>query len=145
MAVAVGAGAQIRSAGAVTPRSPSSSAYNALSSGRRPLKAGDTVLMQGTGGVTLRPPICDCVWSDGPSDEKLKRATKLGAKHVGGNSTLKQSLAGCRQARRIRDVSAPDIIMPCILKGRLVWVCGTVGGNEQAYVCECEDYAARYR
>ncbi|KAJ7671881.1 hypothetical protein B0H17DRAFT_192987 [Mycena rosella] len=62
-------------------------AYNALLSGFEPLKAGDTILVQGTGGVAIF--VLQFVVASGAtaivissSDEKLKIATKLGAKHV---------------------------------------------------------------
>ncbi|KAJ7662598.1 alcohol dehydrogenase superfamily protein [Mycena polygramma] len=62
-------------------------AYNALLSGFAPLKAGDTVLVQGTGGVSifgLQFAVASgaTVIATSSSDEKLKTATKLGAKHV---------------------------------------------------------------
>ncbi|KAJ7509494.1 hypothetical protein B0H11DRAFT_1959842, partial [Mycena galericulata] len=62
-------------------------AYNALLSGYEPLKGGDTVLVQGTGGVSifaLQFAVASgaTVIAISSSDEKLKVATKLGAKHV---------------------------------------------------------------
>ncbi|KAF8195343.1 alcohol dehydrogenase superfamily protein [Mycena galopus ATCC 62051] len=62
-------------------------AYNALLSGFEPLKAGDTVLVQGTGGVSifaLQFAVASgaAVIATSSDDEKLKIATKLGAKHV---------------------------------------------------------------
>ncbi|KAJ7601895.1 hypothetical protein DFH06DRAFT_1351888 [Mycena polygramma] len=62
-------------------------AYNALLSGFEPLKAGDTVLVEGTGGVSifaLQFAVASgaTVIATSSSDEKLKIATKLGAKHV---------------------------------------------------------------
>ncbi|KAJ6533464.1 alcohol dehydrogenase superfamily protein [Mycena sp. CBHHK59/15] len=62
-------------------------AYNALLSGFEPLKAGDTVLVQGTGGVSifaLQFAVASgaTVIATSSSDEKLQIATKLGAKHV---------------------------------------------------------------
>ncbi|KAJ7197786.1 alcohol dehydrogenase superfamily protein [Mycena pura] len=62
-------------------------AYNALVSGYEQVKAGDTVLIQGTGGVSIfalqfavaSGATCIVLSS---SDEKLKTATKLGATHV---------------------------------------------------------------
>ncbi|KAJ7106911.1 alcohol dehydrogenase superfamily protein [Mycena epipterygia] len=62
-------------------------AYNALLSGYEPLKAGDTVLVQGTGGVStfaLQFAVASgaTVIATSSSDEKLKYATRLGAKHV---------------------------------------------------------------
>ncbi|KAJ7034455.1 alcohol dehydrogenase superfamily protein [Mycena alexandri] len=61
--------------------------YNALLSGFEPLKAGDTVLVQGTGGVSifaLQFAVASgaTVIATSSSDEKLSVATKLGAKHV---------------------------------------------------------------
>ncbi|KAJ7131178.1 alcohol dehydrogenase [Mycena epipterygia] len=62
-------------------------AYNALLSGYESLKAGDTILVQGTGGVSifaLQFAVASgaTVIATSSSDEKLKIATKLGAKHV---------------------------------------------------------------
>ncbi|KAF7367893.1 Zinc-type alcohol dehydrogenase-like protein [Mycena sanguinolenta] len=62
-------------------------AYNALLSGYAPLKAGDTVLAQGTGGTSifaLQFAVASgaTVIATSSSDEKLKIATKLGATHV---------------------------------------------------------------
>ncbi|KAJ6559494.1 zinc-binding alcohol dehydrogenase [Mycena vulgaris] len=62
-------------------------AYSALISGYEPLKAGDTVLVMGTGGVSifaLQFAVASGATVIGlsSSDEKLKTATKLGAKHV---------------------------------------------------------------
>ncbi|CAK5275231.1 unnamed protein product [Mycena citricolor] len=62
-------------------------AYNALIAGYEPLKAGDTVLILGTGGVSifgLQFALASgaTVIVTSSSDEKLKVATKLGAHHV---------------------------------------------------------------
>ncbi|KAJ7806812.1 alcohol dehydrogenase superfamily protein [Mycena olivaceomarginata] len=62
-------------------------AYNALLCGYTPLKAGDTVLIQGTGGVSifaLQFAVASgaTVIAISSSDEKLKVATALGAAHV---------------------------------------------------------------
>ncbi|KAF7355944.1 Alcohol dehydrogenase superfamily protein [Mycena venus] len=62
-------------------------AYNALLSGYEPLKAGDRVLVQGTGGVSifaLQFAVASgaTVIATSSSDQKLNVATKLGAKHV---------------------------------------------------------------
>ncbi|KAJ7486843.1 alcohol dehydrogenase superfamily protein [Mycena latifolia] len=62
-------------------------AYNALLSGYEPMKAGDTILVQGTGGVSifaLQFAVASgaTVIATSSSDGKLKVATKLGAKHV---------------------------------------------------------------
>ncbi|KAJ7614432.1 chaperonin 10-like protein, partial [Roridomyces roridus] len=64
-------------------------AYNALLSGYEPLKAGDIVLVQGTGGVSMCVFALQFAVASGAtvialssSDEKLQTATKLGAKHV---------------------------------------------------------------
>ncbi|KAJ7057476.1 NAD(P)-binding protein [Mycena amicta] len=62
-------------------------AYNALFGGTKSLKAGDTVLIQGTGGVSIfalqfavASGATTIVTSS--SDAKLQIATKLGAKHL---------------------------------------------------------------
>ncbi|KAF8884874.1 hypothetical protein CPB85DRAFT_1396885 [Mucidula mucida] len=62
-------------------------AYNALTGGQVKLKAGDTVLIMGTGGVSifgLQFAVASgaTVIATSSSDDKLKIATKLGAKHV---------------------------------------------------------------
>ncbi|KAJ7161922.1 alcohol dehydrogenase superfamily protein [Mycena crocata] len=62
-------------------------AYNALLSGYAPLKAGDTVLIQGTGGVSifaLQFAVASgaTVIATSSSPEKLKVVKKLGAAHV---------------------------------------------------------------
>jgi len=62
------------------------SAYNALT-GPSPVKGGDTVLILGTGGVSIHGlqfalASGATVIATSSSDEKLKIATKLGAKHV---------------------------------------------------------------
>ncbi|KAJ6494250.1 chaperonin 10-like protein [Mycena sanguinolenta] len=114
-------------------------AYNVLLSGFDPLKAGDTVLIQGTGGTSifaLQFAVASgaTVIATSSSDEKLKIATKLGAKHVinyktkpnwaaevlkltsgvgvdhvvevGGNSTLAQSLQAVKQGGSINLIGA---------------------------------------
>ncbi|KAJ7148092.1 hypothetical protein C8R43DRAFT_889138, partial [Mycena crocata] len=62
-------------------------AYNALTAGYAPVKAGETVLVLGTGGVSTFPPQFAVasgaqVIALSSSNEKLKAAMKLGAKHV---------------------------------------------------------------
>ncbi|KAJ7795864.1 alcohol dehydrogenase superfamily protein [Mycena olivaceomarginata] len=62
-------------------------AYNALLCGFTPLKAGDTILVQGTGGVSifaLQFAVASgaTVIATSSSDEKLKAAKDLGAAHV---------------------------------------------------------------
>ncbi|KAJ7207328.1 alcohol dehydrogenase superfamily protein [Mycena haematopus] len=114
-------------------------AYNALLSGFEPLKAGDTVLVQGTGGTSifaLQFSVASgaTVIATSSSDEKLRVATKLGAKHVinykttpnwaaevlkltngagvdrvievGGNSTLKQSMEAVKRGGNIALIGA---------------------------------------
>ncbi|KAK7045260.1 alcohol dehydrogenase superfamily protein [Favolaschia claudopus] len=109
-------------------------AYNALLSGIEPTKAGDTILVQGTGGVSifaLQFAVASgaTVIATSSSDDKLKVATKLGAKHVinykttpkwseevlkltngagvdrvievSGNATLGQSIASIRKGGNI--------------------------------------------
>ncbi|KAJ3526508.1 hypothetical protein NMY22_g10135 [Coprinellus aureogranulatus] len=61
-------------------------AYNGLTGGANPLKAGDTVLVQGTGGVSifaLQFAVASgaTVIATSSSDEKLKLVQKWGAKH----------------------------------------------------------------
>ncbi|KAJ7470848.1 alcohol dehydrogenase superfamily protein [Mycena latifolia] len=62
-------------------------AYNALTGGYTPIKAGDTILVLGTGGVSifaLQFAVTSgaAVIALSSSDEKLKAVTKLGARHV---------------------------------------------------------------
>ncbi|PIL25801.1 hypothetical protein GSI_11551 [Ganoderma sinense ZZ0214-1] len=62
-------------------------AYNALLGGNRKLKGGDTVLIQGTGGVSvfgLQLAVASgaTVIATSSSDKKLEIAKKLGAKHL---------------------------------------------------------------
>ncbi len=62
-------------------------AYNALLGGNRKLKGGDTVLVQGTGGVSifgLQLAVASgaTVIATSSSDKKLDIAKKLGAKHL---------------------------------------------------------------
>ncbi|KAJ3514427.1 hypothetical protein NMY22_g14734 [Coprinellus aureogranulatus] len=62
-------------------------AYNGLLGGANPLKAGDTVLVQGTGGVSifaLQFAVASgaTVIATSSSDEKLKLVQKWGAKHL---------------------------------------------------------------
>ncbi|KAJ7500612.1 hypothetical protein B0H11DRAFT_2378564 [Mycena galericulata] len=62
-------------------------AYNALTGGFAPIKAGDTILVIGTGGVStfaLQFAVASgaTVISLSSSDEKLNAAKKLGAKHT---------------------------------------------------------------
>ncbi|KAJ7215514.1 chaperonin 10-like protein [Mycena pura] len=59
-------------------------AYSALVGGYEQVKAGDTVLIQGTGGVSMYFAVASgatCIVLSS-SDEKLKVATRLGAAHV---------------------------------------------------------------
>ncbi|MEZ5744771.1 MAG: NAD(P)-dependent alcohol dehydrogenase, partial [Sphingomonadaceae bacterium] len=62
-------------------------AWNALMAGPRPVKAGDKVLVLGTGGVSLlalqiSKAAGATVVATSSSDEKLERVTALGADHV---------------------------------------------------------------
>ncbi|KAJ6558404.1 NAD(P)-binding protein [Mycena capillaripes] len=62
-------------------------AYNALNSGFAPIKAGDSILVQGTGGVSIfalqfAVAAGATVIATSSDNEKLKVATRLGAKHV---------------------------------------------------------------
>ncbi|KAF8193851.1 chaperonin 10-like protein [Mycena galopus ATCC 62051] len=76
-------------------------AYNALLSGFEPLKAGDTVLVQGAGGVSmfaLQFAVASgaTVIARSSSDKKLKIVKKLGAKHVSGNTTLQRLIGSVK-------------------------------------------------
>ncbi|KAJ7091020.1 hypothetical protein C8R44DRAFT_579381, partial [Mycena epipterygia] len=62
-------------------------AYNTLTGGSSPVKAGDNILVQGTGGVStfaLQFAVASGATVIGlsSSDKKLKQFTNLGAKHV---------------------------------------------------------------
>ncbi|KAF7369612.1 Alcohol dehydrogenase superfamily protein [Mycena venus] len=62
-------------------------AYNALLGGFKPLKAGDTILIQGTGGVSifaLQFAVASgaTVIATSSDDKKLELVSKLGAKHT---------------------------------------------------------------
>ncbi|KAF8999882.1 NAD(P)-binding protein [Cyathus striatus] len=77
-------------------------AYNALI-GLKPLKAGDYVLVQGTGGVSifaLQFAVASgaIVIATSSSDEKLKIAAKLGAKHL---INYKKLLTGTKKLRKL--------------------------------------------
>ena len=70
----------------IVPSCAGVTAYNALL-GPVPIKAGDIVLVQGTGGVSifgLQIAVASgaTVIATSSSDEKLKIAAKLGAKHL---------------------------------------------------------------
>ncbi|KAF7320539.1 Alcohol dehydrogenase superfamily protein [Mycena chlorophos] len=118
-------------------------AYTALSSGPHghPLKAGDTVLIQGTGGVSIfalqfavASGASTIVLSS--SDEKLALAAKLGARHVVNYNTTpewgKEARAmtpGGRGVDRVVDVVGNEMIehpssahesMPCRRTGTSV-------------------------
>ncbi|KAJ6566497.1 alcohol dehydrogenase superfamily protein [Mycena capillaripes] len=123
-------------------------AYTALFGGWKPTKAGNTILVQGTGGVSifaLQFAVASgaTVIATSSSDEKLKLAKKLGAKHVinytdtpkwdeevlrltnglgvdrvievAGNATITQSIASARMGG-CSDVPPPDLILPIIRK-----------------------------
>ncbi|KAJ7309446.1 alcohol dehydrogenase superfamily protein [Mycena albidolilacea] len=114
-------------------------AYNAFLSGFEPIKAGDTILVQGTGGVSIfalqfAVVAGATVIATSSNDEKLKVATRLGAKHVinykttpawdkevlrltngrgvdrvievAGNVTLKRSIASTRYGGSIDIIGA---------------------------------------
>ncbi|KIY64393.1 NAD-P-binding protein [Cylindrobasidium torrendii FP15055 ss-10] len=96
-------------------------AYNALMGGRQPLKAGDTVLILGTGGVSifgLQLAVASgaTVIVTSSSDDKLKLAKKLGAKHGINYKTTPQwdeevlRLTGGRGVDHVLEVSGPSTI-----------------------------------
>ncbi|KAJ7731792.1 hypothetical protein DFH07DRAFT_871112 [Mycena maculata] len=115
-------------------------AYNALLGGIEPLKAGDTILVQGTGGVSMRVSFFGLqfavatgatVIATSSSDEKLKAAAKLGAKHVinyrttlnWGEEVLK--LTNGAGVDQVIEHTPPDVIMPSIhkeLNTRGIWI-----------------------
>ncbi|KAJ7034480.1 alcohol dehydrogenase superfamily protein [Mycena alexandri] len=116
-------------------------AYNALLSGYEPVKAGDTILIQGTGGVSIfalqfavaSGATVIVISSD---DEKLKVATKLGAKHVINYKTTPnwdeeaQRLTNGRGVDRVIEVAGtlqPSI--SAVRKGGSIDIIGAVGAN----------------
>ncbi|KAJ6456021.1 hypothetical protein C8R47DRAFT_1029483 [Mycena vitilis] len=117
-------------------------AYNALLSGFEPLKAGDTVLVEGTGGVSifaLQFAVASgaTVIATSSSDEKLKTATKLGAKHVINYKTTTewpaevQNLTGGAGVDHVIEVAGNMTLMKsfaAVKIGGSITVVGALGG-----------------
>lgn len=117
-------------------------AYNALLGGPIPLKAGQTVVLQGTGGVSLFAAQIAVlsgarVILTSSSDEKpdwakevLRLTGGAGADHVldvGGGATLSQSLKALAHAGQLTIIgilggfdSPPDVLMSVMLKNATV-------------------------
>ncbi|KAF7303451.1 Alcohol dehydrogenase superfamily protein [Mycena indigotica] len=118
-------------------------AYNALLYGFAPVKAGDTVLIQGTGGVSIFA--LQFVLASGAtaivissSDAKLKAATRLGAKHVINYSTTPNwpdevlRITGGRGVDRVLDVVGNAALGKSIASVRLggsIDIIGVLGGQ----------------
>ena len=116
-------------------------AYNALL-GPNPLKGGDVVLVQGTGGVSifgLQLAVASgaTVIATSSSDKKLEIAKKLGATHVINYKTTPDwdqevlKLTGGRGVDHIIEVGGPGTIMKsmnAIRYGGSVHVIGFVAG-----------------
>ncbi|KAJ7728536.1 alcohol dehydrogenase superfamily protein [Mycena metata] len=120
-------------------------AYNALLSGYEPVKAGDIILVQGTGGVSIfalqfavaSGATVIVISSD---DEKLKVATKLGAKHIINYKTTPnwaeeaQKLTNGRGVDRVIEVAGtlePSFV--AIRRGGSIDIIGAVGGNSAPF------------
>ncbi|KAF7346994.1 Alcohol dehydrogenase superfamily protein [Mycena venus] len=117
-------------------------AYNAMLGGFDPIKAGDTILVIGTGGVSifaLQFAVASgaTVIAISSSDEKLKVATKLGAKHVINYKTTPNwdeevlKLTGGVGVDRVLEVSGNSTLARSIGSVRLggsVDLIGAVGG-----------------
>ncbi|KAF7320540.1 Alcohol dehydrogenase superfamily protein [Mycena chlorophos] len=107
-------------------------AYTALSSGPHghPLKAGDTVLIQGTGGVSIfalqfavASGASTIVLSS--SDEKLALAAKLGARHVVNYNTTPE---WAKEAKKLTNGRGVDRVVDVV--GNATLALGGVLGEE---------------
>ncbi|KAF8184560.1 alcohol dehydrogenase superfamily protein [Mycena galopus ATCC 62051] len=121
-------------------------AYNALMGGSVPIKAGDTILVLGTGGVSifaLQFAVASgaTVIVISSSDDKLKIATKLGAKHVINYKTTPKwdeevlKLTGGVGVDRVIEVSGNSTLARSIGSIKLngnVDLIGAVGGLDDA-------------
>ncbi|KAJ3901765.1 hypothetical protein F5879DRAFT_924386 [Lentinula edodes] len=117
-------------------------AYNALM-GPVPLKGGDTIVVLGTGGVSIHG--LQIALASGAkvivtssSDEKLQIATNLGAHHVVNYKTTPNwheeilKLTGGRGADHILEVGGPDSLEKSLKAVRMAgWVhaIGVIGGG----------------
>ncbi|KAF8831762.1 hypothetical protein HHX47_DHR1001233 [Lentinula edodes] len=117
-------------------------AYNALM-GPVPLKGGDTIVVLGTGGVSIHG--LQIALASGAkvivtssSDEKLQIATNLGAHHVVNYKTTPNwheeilELTGGRGADHILEVGGPDSLEKSLKAVRMAgWVhaIGVIGGG----------------
>ena len=116
-------------------------AYNALM-GPNPLKGGDTVLVQGTGGVSifgLQLAVASgaTVIATSSSDKKLEIAKKLGAAHVINYKTTPDwdkevlKLTGGRGVDHVVEVGGPGTLLKSVNAlryGGSINVIGVVGG-----------------
>lgn len=117
-------------------------AYNGLC-GSTPVKGGDWVLVQGTGGVSifglqLAVALGANVIATSSSDEKLKLATKLGAKHTVNYKTTPDwekavlELTGGRGVDHVIEVGGPGTFaksLTSIRMGGSVYVIGFLGAG----------------
>ncbi|KAJ7702046.1 alcohol dehydrogenase superfamily protein [Mycena metata] len=120
-------------------------AYNALLSGYEPVKAGDTILVQGTGGVSMFA--LQFAVASGATvivlssdDEKLKVATKLGAKHVINYKTTPnwaeeaQKRTNGRGVDRVIEVAGNlQPSFAAIRRGGSIDIIGFVGANSAPF------------
>ena len=117
-------------------------AYNALLGAAHPLKGGDTVLVQGTGGVSifgLQLAVASgaTVIATSSSDKKLEFAKKLGAAHVINYKTTPDwdkevlKLTGGRGVDHVVEVGGPGTLLKSVNAlryGGLINVIGVVAG-----------------
>ncbi|KAJ6543575.1 alcohol dehydrogenase superfamily protein [Mycena vulgaris] len=117
-------------------------AYNALLCGYAPLKAGDTVVVQGTGGVSifaLQFAVASgaTVIATSSDDEKLKTVKALGAAHVINYRTTPDwdrevlKLTGGVGADRVIEVAGNATLqrsIDCLKLGGSIDIIGLVGG-----------------
>ncbi|KIK63665.1 hypothetical protein GYMLUDRAFT_40744 [Collybiopsis luxurians FD-317 M1] len=117
-------------------------AYNALM-GPIPVKGGDVVLIEGTGGVSIHG--LQLALASGArvivtssSDEKLKIATKLGAQHVVNYKSTPEwhervlELTSGRGVDHVLEVGGPSTLekaLKCIRVGGWIHTIGFVGGG----------------
>ncbi|KAI0830273.1 NAD-P-binding protein [Trametes gibbosa] len=120
-------------------------AYNALMGGPNPLKGGDVVLVQGTGGVSifglqLAAASGATVIVTSSSDEKLKLAKKLGATHTVNYKTTPNwdeealKITGGVGVDHILEVGGPGTLMQsanAISYGGTISIIGYLAGQDR--------------
>ena len=127
-------------------------AYNALL-GLNPLKAGDVVVVQGTGGVSifaLQFAVASgaTVIATSSSDKKLELAKILGAKHLINYKTTPEwheevlRITDGRGADHIVEVGGPSTLMKsvqCVRHGGLIDMIGHLAGVRCACILSSGD------